>query len=110
MSGLNTIPGLRQVAETLKAVRSVDRVPPQVRVVLNRCEVRLLGGMARQHHVSNLLGGEEVLSIREDNESAVHSVNTGIPMARKGGKISKDIGPIAKLVADAKTAAVSLRP
>ena len=35
VSGRNTIPGLRQVAETLKAVRAVERVPPQVKVVLN---------------------------------------------------------------------------
>ena len=30
ISGLNTIPGLRQVAETLAAVRTVERVPPKV--------------------------------------------------------------------------------
>ena len=31
VSGLNTIPGLRQVAETLTAVRAVERVPPKSR-------------------------------------------------------------------------------
>jgi pilus assembly protein CpaE len=102
VSGLNTIPGLRQVAETLKAVRAVERVPPKVAVVLNRCESHLVGGISRRHHVKNLLGEEEVLFVRDDTENAVQSVNTGIPMGGKGGKISKDIAPIAQIAAEAK--------
>ena len=38
ITGLNTVPGLRQVASTLEAVRTVERVPNQITVVLNRCE------------------------------------------------------------------------
>src|SRR5882724_11147320 len=101
VSGLNTIPGLRQVSDTLKAVRAVDRPPPRVAVVLNRCEFRLVGGIARRHHVKNLLGDEEVHFVREDNENAVQSVNTGIPLAGRGGKISKDIAPIAQISVEA---------
>jgi pilus assembly protein CpaE len=102
VTGLNTIPGLRQVSDTLKAVRTVDRLPPKVAVVLNRCEANLMGGIARRNHVKNLLGDEEVHFIREDTENAVQSANTGIPMAGRGGKASKDIAAIAQIAADAR--------
>jgi pilus assembly protein CpaE len=112
VTGLNTIPGLRQVAESLSAVRAVERVPARVAVVLNRCEHRLVGGIARRHHVKNLLGGEEVFFVRDNAQSAVQSVNTGIPMAVQGqGKVSKDIAPIALLASEAKPiAAAGSRP
>ena len=104
VTGRNTVPGLRQVSETLAAVRAVDRVPAKVAVVLNRCEYRLVGGFARRHHVKNLLSSEEVFFVREETESAINSVNTGIPMAVQGqSKVSKDIAPIAQLAADAKS-------
>jgi pilus assembly protein CpaE len=102
VTGLNTIPGLREVSDTLKAVRTVDRLPPKVAVVLNRCEANLMGGIARRNHVKNLLGDEEVHFIREDTENAVQSANTGIPMAGRGGKASKDIAAIAQIAADAR--------
>ncbi|WOH56039.1 hypothetical protein [Bradyrhizobium sp. BWC-3-1] len=103
VSGLNTISGLRQVAETLAAVRTVERVPPKIAVVLNRCGHRLVGGFARRNHVKNLLGSEEVFFIREDTENAIQAVNTGIPMAVQGqGKMSKDIAPLALIAFEAK--------
>jgi Flp pilus assembly CpaE family ATPase len=112
VTGLNTIPGLRQVAETLTAVKKVERVPAKIAVVLNRSEHRLIGGFARRNHVKNLLGGEEVFFVREAAENAVQSVNTGIPMTAQGGggKVGKDIAPIAQLASEAKpVAAAGLR-
>jgi pilus assembly protein CpaE len=100
--GLNTIPSLRQVSETLRAVRSVDRMPARIDVILNRCEHSLIGGIARRNHVKNLLGEEEVHFLREDNENAIESANTGIPMTRRGGKIVKDLAPIVSAAAEAK--------
>ena len=44
VTGLNNVPGLRQIAETLQAVRGAERVPPQIVVALNRCESGLVGG------------------------------------------------------------------
>ncbi|MBR0939089.1 hypothetical protein [Bradyrhizobium jicamae] len=103
VSGLNTIPGLRQVAETLAAVRAVERVPPKIVVVLNRCEHRLVGGFARRNHVTNLLASEEVIYVRDCPDIATHAVNTGIPMTVEGtGKASKDISPVALIVSEAK--------
>jgi pilus assembly protein CpaE len=80
-------------------------------VVLNRCEHRLLGGFARRHHVKNLLGSEQVFFVREDVENAVQSVNTGIPMGAQGGggKVSRDIGPIALLASEAKPVLAAAR-
>jgi pilus assembly protein CpaE len=101
VSGRNTIPGLRQVAESLIAVRAVERVPAKVAVVLNRCEHNLVGGIARRHHVKNLLAGEEVFFVRDDPDAAVQSVNTGIPMTQgHQGKVSRDIAPITSLVSE----------
>jgi pilus assembly protein CpaE len=102
VTGVNTIPGLREVSETLKAVRTADRLPAKVAVVLNRCEGQLIGGVARRNHAKNILGDEEVHFIREDTENAVQSANTGIPMARRGGKASKDIAPVAQIAVEAK--------
>ena len=94
---------LRQIAETLAAVRAVERPPSKTSVVLNRCEYRLVGGFARRNHVTNLLGSEQVFFVREEAENAVQSVNTGIPMAIQSvGKVSKDIAAIAQLAAEAK--------
>ena len=112
VTGLNTIPGLRQVAETLTAVKRVERVPAKIAVVLNRSEYRIIGGFARRNHVKNLLGDEEVFFVREAAENAVQSVNTGIPMTAQGGgrSVGKDIAPISRLAAEAKpVAAAGLR-
>jgi pilus assembly protein CpaE len=111
VTGVNTIPGLRQVSETLQAVRTADRLPPKVAVVLNRCEAHLVGGIARRNHVKNLLGDEAVHFVREDTENAVQSANTGIPMASRGGKASKDIAAVAQIAADARPVpAAAARP
>ena len=62
VTGLNTVPGLRQVSDALGAVRSVEPIPPKIVVGLNRCEPKLLGGVARSQHIERLLGGETVLN------------------------------------------------
>lgn len=105
--GLNTIPGLREVSETLRAVRAVQRMPPKITTVLNRCEHNLVGGIARRNHVANLLAGEEVHYVREDNQGAIESVNTGIPISQRGGKLSKDIAPLIRITAEAKAIAAT---
>jgi len=101
ISGLNTVPGLRQVADALAAVRSIEPIPPNIAVALNRCESQLFGRIARSDHVTRLLGSETVLTVREDTASAAHSVNTGIPLVigSPSSKISKDIRAFAKLLA-----------
>src|SRR5215510_4077886 len=98
--GLNNVPGLRQIAETLREVKSADRVPPQIVVALNRCESGLVGGVARRRHVNRALGNQTVLYVRDDAAAANHSVNTGvpIPITSRSSKITKDVRSLASLV------------
>jgi pilus assembly protein CpaE len=100
VTGLNTVPGLRQVSDTLAAVRSIDRIPPKIAVGLNRCEARLLGGVARSQHIARLLGGETVMNVRDDVGAAIEAANTGVPIsvASPSSKIAKDVRSLASMV------------
>jgi len=98
---LNNVPGLRQIAEILRAIRDRGRIPPQIVVALNRCETDMLGKPARQGHVNRVLGGQTVVYVRDDAAAANHSLNTGVPisMASRSSKITKDVRTLASLVA-----------
>ena len=110
VTGLNTVPGLRQISATLEAVRAIESAPKQVMVALGRCQTTLLGRIARRNHVKRVLGEEHVLYIREDPAAATNSVNTGIPLsiATPSSRVSKDIGALANF-ASAMTAATTLK-
>ena len=101
VTGVNTVPGLRQVSDALAAVRSVETIPPRIVVGLNRCEARLLGGVARSQHVARLLSGETVLNVRDDTGAAIQAVNTGVPLTigDPSSKIVKDVRAFAALIA-----------
>lgn len=98
--GVNTIPGLRKISETLQFLRKLTSPPSEIAVVLNRCERRLLRGFARRQHVRNLLRDERVFYIRENAPAARQGVNTGIPMSISGSApgFIKDIGRVTELV------------
>jgi pilus assembly protein CpaE len=103
VTGLNTVPGLRQVAGTLHSIKSADSANRQVVVALNRCEAGFLSGIARGDHINKVLGHEQVITVREGARSAIDSANTGIPMAvgQPSSRISKDIGALAELITKA---------
>jgi pilus assembly protein CpaE len=98
--GANTIPSLRAARDTLEAVRAVRPLTAQIAVAANRCESGLLGGVARRQHANTILRGENIFFIREDSRAA-ESVNTGVPigLTSRGSKLSKDIVPLASLIA-----------
>jgi pilus assembly protein CpaE len=100
VTGLNNVPGLRQIAETLQEVKRAERVPPQIVVALNRCESGLVGGVARRRHVNQALGNQTAVYIREDAAAANHSLNTGVPISitSRSSKITKDVRALASLV------------
>lgn len=104
VTGINTIPGLHQISETLAAVRDVRGAPDQVVVVINRCERGLLGGVARQQHVQKALEQEKLFYIYDDR-LAVEDVNMGIPMAlaHPRGKASKGIASLAEFCTGLKS-------
>ena len=108
VTGLNNVAGLRQIAETLKEIKSAVRVPPQIVVALNRCESSLVGGIARRRHVSRALGNQTTVYIREDAAAANHSLNTGIPISitSRSSRIAKDVRALAALVSELKARAV----
>jgi Flp pilus assembly CpaE family ATPase len=98
--GLNTIPSLRATRDTLEAVRAVKPLRAQIATVVNRCETRLLGGIARRQHVKSILRDEQVLFIREDANAARESVNAGIPVGLSGrrSRLSKDVAQLTSLI------------
>jgi pilus assembly protein CpaE len=101
VTGFNNVPSLRQVGETLEAVREAERVPEQLIVGLNRCEGQLFGGIAYRKHAKKVLGKEKVLYVRDDSAAASHSINTGVPIAiaMPSSKITKDIRPFVDSLA-----------
>jgi pilus assembly protein CpaE len=115
VTGLNTIPGLRQTVETLAAVRAAggsalrdlsarddDRGqaqdPPasQIAVAINRCQRRFMGGVRNRHHVEAVLDGEQVLYLGEE-PMATESINTGVPigLAKSSRTFAKEIAAVA---------------
>jgi Flp pilus assembly CpaE family ATPase len=103
VTGLINIPSLRQVSETLEAVRSIDHVPPQIMVALNRSRRRLLRGVEGGQYVTRMLGPETVIYVR-DNTAAQDGANTGIPMtvANPRGRISQDLAQLLSVLSDLK--------
>jgi pilus assembly protein CpaE len=92
VSGVNSIPGLRQIAEALTTLRATTDLFGEIRVAVNNCERGLFGRVARRQHVASVLSGEQIFYVRND-PAALESINAGMPMAlshpRRG--ISKDI-------------------
>ena len=110
VTGLNTIPGLRQLAETMAAVRDARNAAGQLAVVVNRCSRGLMGGVARRGHVEKVLGRQQVFYVRDD-PAVLQSINTGAPMAlaSASSKSSKEIALIGEFCAglESSRAAVS---
>ncbi len=97
VTGLNTVPGLRQAAETVADIRGRTKLPGHVAVAINRCERRLIGGVARRRHVESLLPGETVFFVGEE-PAALQSINTGVPMmlSKTSTALEKEIAAVAR--------------
>jgi pilus assembly protein CpaE len=108
VTGLNTIPSLRQTVETLSAVRESGRPGLQIAVVVNRCERSLVRGIARRRHVETLLGNERVFYVGEE-PMATNSINSGSPMAFTNSyrAIRKDIASLGAFCTELKSSEVS---
>jgi len=108
ITGLNTIPGLRQLAEMVAVIRDARHPSAHMAVAVNRCERGLLGGIAHRHHVEKVLGREKIFFIRNE-PMVLQSINTGTPMAlsRTARKTSEEIASIARFCADLKSIRVT---
>jgi Flp pilus assembly CpaE family ATPase len=100
VTGANTVPGLRQTAETLAAVRAIPQAPGRIAVAVNRCQRRLTGSVVHRQHVDAALGKEQVIYVGEE-PMALESINTGTPMALTGGSrgFRRDIAALATFCA-----------
>jgi pilus assembly protein CpaE len=100
ITGINTIPCLRQVCETLTLVKSSGSVALQAAVAINRCERTLLGSISRRKPVETVLPNERIFFIANRSEAA-ESVNMGVPMllGASAGKCRREFTPIAKFCA-----------
>jgi pilus assembly protein CpaE len=96
VTSANSVPGLRQVAETLADIRRLPQCLAQLVVAINRSQRRLLGGVARRHHVETALGNERIFYVAEE-PMALESINTGSPMAMSKSyrAMGKDIAALA---------------
>lgn len=110
VTGINTIPCLRQLSQTLKIVREgrPGTHHDSIGVVVNRCDRTLLGGVERRQHVESVLGGEQVFYVSNDSAAFVESANTGTPLSQSNGsrKTAKEIFAIAEFCTGKRTPSV----
>jgi pilus assembly protein CpaE len=101
ITGINTIPCLRQVSETLAQVRASALQSVQIGVAVNKCERTLLGAISRQKQVEMVLREERLFFIANRPES-IESIDMGQPMmlGSAAGRLRKDLAPLAKFVAE----------
>jgi pilus assembly protein CpaE len=101
ITGINTIPCLRQISETLVQIRSSGAPSMKVAIVLNRCERTLIGMIARRKHVERVLRDEQVFYVSERSE-AIESVNMGVPimLSDSATKLQNEVAPLSEFCAD----------
>jgi len=106
VTGLNTIPGLRQIEETLRALREETTITADTRAVINRCDFGFLGKMTRADHVVRILGEAKRMFVR-NARIATECVNIGTPMtlAYPSDRSVKDIAAISQFCAALKPSA-----
>ena len=104
ITGINTIPCLRQVCETLELVRASGASLLQTAIVINRCDYTLLGSIARRKHVGMVLRDEQVFFIANRPE-AIECINMGQPMMLSSAarRLRKDLLPLANFCAGLKS-------
>jgi pilus assembly protein CpaE len=100
ITGINTIPCLRQVCETLTLVRSSGSAALQVAVAINRCERNFFGSISRRRPVETVLPNERLFFIANRPEAA-ESVNMGVPMmlGPSASRCRREFAPMAEFCA-----------
>jgi pilus assembly protein CpaE len=95
VTGFNTIPGLRQLKNTVEAAMGVKRAETEISVVVNRVTHNLFGKIERRSHADRVLAGQKLFFLREDPDT-VNRLNTGTSAAQSGsGRSVKDFATIA---------------
>jgi pilus assembly protein CpaE len=94
ITGLNTIPSLRQTSETVSLVRA-SAANLNIGIVLNRCQKNLFGSITGRKQVERVLPDEQLFFVASHLE-AVESANMGVPMML-GAPVRKIRDEFAKL-------------
>jgi pilus assembly protein CpaE len=105
LTGVNTIPCLRQMKMTLDEVVKVKAASTNVAIAINRVTHNLLGGVQRRGHIEQVFPNEAVFYI-EDDSSIIDRVNSGTPAALGGGH-SKKFAKIAAFCSALRQPAVT---
>jgi pilus assembly protein CpaE len=105
VTGINTIPCLRQMSEVLATLRSSRTGRGEIAVIINRYEPRFSGGVARRKHVETVLGNEKLFYVRDDTAAMAESINTGSPLMVSNSfrKSVKEITAVAGFCAELKS-------
>lgn len=103
ITGLNTIPNLRQISETLSLLRAT-RNALQIAIALNRSQQGLFGTVSRRKHVELVLRNETMFFISNHRE-AVEAVNMGVPMTMGPGasKLHKELAALGSFCTELKS-------
>jgi pilus assembly protein CpaE len=83
MTGINTIPCLRQAKSTMEAVLNTKASSTQIAIVMNRITHGFIGGIERRKHVESVFPDEQIFYVKEHRD-AVDKINTGTPAALSG--------------------------
>ena len=100
LTGINTIPCLRQMRATLDAILDIKTTSTQRAIVINRVTQNLFGRIARKKHVTSVFAEKNIFYIQED-PYAVERVNSGTPATVGGNnRYVKDFTKLAAFCVD----------
>jgi pilus assembly protein CpaE len=85
LTGINTVPCLRQMKATLDEVVKAKVASSEVAIVMNRISRGLLGRFQRRKHIDRVFPKENIFYVAEDPR-AIDRVNTGTPAALGEGQ------------------------
>jgi pilus assembly protein CpaE len=110
ITGLNTIPNLRQISETLSLLRSTTNAL-QIAIALNRSQQGLFGTVSRRKHVERVLRNETMFFIANHRE-AIEAVNMGVPMTMGPGasKLHKELAGLGSFCMELKSSRAAVSP
>lgn len=100
VTGLYTVPSVKQVIAELKHMSERELAPEQTAVVVNQCKTTPFGGIAHDSNIDNVLAGRRVLYVQQDWAYALDCVNTGVSMVQSKPRrgICRDIKKIGDAV------------
>lgn len=100
VTGRYGVPSIKQIVLNLKGLEELKVSRERTLVVVNHCEKKLIGGVARNAEMDGALTGFEIEYIQADVPFATECVNTGESMVQKNPVrgICRDIKRIAKRV------------